>query len=422
MASTPRMTELVSIIQTSTSQLSKYLANHGKPQPSFNIDAPADLGIPHGLEEIEAARTAALSACMELHDLLLGPRKLMTTIINPTALQAIYRLDIASKFPVGEEISYEDLARRCELREHEIRSIIRYAIVHHRVFQESRDGFVIHSAASRLLAENANNIREMVGLTVEEWAPAYSKTVDAMLKFPDRNPNETGFSLANNTDKPFYAFLSQYPLRVQRFAASMSQLSKASGAQVQFLIDSYQWADLGSGTVVDVGGSQGHVSIKIAEAHRKLKFVIQDLPEVVSGADKLLPVELGGRFTFMAHNLFDEQKIQGDVYLLRYILHNWPDDYCVRILRALIPAMTSRSRILISDHVVPGLDVLPLSEDRDIRAMDLRMMMLQNARERELRDWQDIIREADPRFFIAGVKLMGQSITGLIEVGFNHSK
>lgn len=147
----------------------------------------------------------------------------------------------------------------------------------------------------------------------------------------------------------------------------MSQLSKASGSQVQFLVDTYPWADLGSGTVVDVGGSQGHVSIKIAEAHRELKFVVQDLPEVVSGADKLLPAELGNRFTFMAHNLFDEQKIQGDVYLLRYILHNWPDDYCARILRALIPALKPGSRILISDHLVPGLDVLPLSEDRDIR-------------------------------------------------------
>jgi hypothetical protein len=67
------------------------------------------------------------------------------------------------------------LAKRCELREHEIRSIIRYAIVHHRVFLEPRDGFVAHSTASKLLAENANNIQEMVGLTVEEWAPAYNK-------------------------------------------------------------------------------------------------------------------------------------------------------------------------------------------------------------------------------------------------------
>lgn len=52
--------------------------------------------------------------------------------------------------------------------------------------------------------------------------------------------------------------------------------------------------------------------------------------------------------------------------------------------------------------------------------MDLRMMMLQNARERELRDWKNIIQQADSRFYIVGVKLMGQSITGIIEVGFNQ--
>lgn len=54
-----------------------------------------------------------------------------------------------------------------------------------------------------------------------------------------------------------------------------------------------------------------------------------------------------------------------------------------------------------------------------IRAMDLRMMTLQNARERELRDWESIIQQADARFAISSVRLMEKSITGFLEVVFN---
>lgn len=79
------------------------------------------------------------------------------------------------------------------------------------MFREPRNGYVAHSAASQLLAENANNIQDMVGLTIEEWAPAYNRvcipsprmekneananpneqTVHAMTQFPNRRPNET---------------------------------------------------------------------------------------------------------------------------------------------------------------------------------------------------------------------------------------
>ncbi|KAL6691352.1 hypothetical protein J3F84DRAFT_386921, partial [Trichoderma pleuroticola] len=92
--------------------------------------------------------------------------------------------------------------------------------------------------------------------------------------------------------------------------------------------------------------------------------------KVVSGQDKWLPAELDGRFTFMAQSLFDEQKIQEDVYLLRYILRNWPVDYCVLTLRVLIPIPALNLGHAFSDHAFLGLP-----EGRDF-AIDFRMMIL----------------------------------------------
>lgn len=44
----------------------------------------------------------------------------------------------------------------------------------------------------------------------------------------------------------------------------------------------YLWSDLPNGTtIVDVGGGVGSASMEISRAHPHLKFVVQDLPQVV---------------------------------------------------------------------------------------------------------------------------------------------
>lgn len=74
--------------------------------------------------------------------------------LNATSLHAIYKFQIAKKVPIHGEISFTDLAKLCDLPETDLRRIVRFAITYHRVFQEPRKGILVHSAASRRLAEN----------------------------------------------------------------------------------------------------------------------------------------------------------------------------------------------------------------------------------------------------------------------------
>lgn len=56
----------------------------------------------------------------------------------------------------------------------------------------------------------------------------------------------------------------------------------------------------------------------------------------------------------MAHDFFTEQPVVGaDVYLFRWIMHNWSDKYCVKILRCLIPALKPGAKIIVNDNVLP---------------------------------------------------------------------
>ena len=130
---------------------------------------------------------------------------------------------------------------------------------------------------------------------------------------------------------------------------------------------SYDWNSLGNALVVDVGGSQGPIALSLAKEFPSLKFVVQDLAATIEGADALLPAELGGRVDFMAHDFFTPQPVQADVYILRWIFHNWSDKYSVKILQALRPALKPGARILVHDGCLPDPGMVPGWIEKDIR-------------------------------------------------------
>lgn len=90
------------------------------------------------------------------------------------SLHAIYKYDIASKVPVHGEISFTDLASKCNIDEANLRRILRFAMAFHHVFQEPIKGLVAHTAASRKLAEDPMALA-LAGYTSEELWQSFAK-------------------------------------------------------------------------------------------------------------------------------------------------------------------------------------------------------------------------------------------------------
>ena len=86
------------------------------------------------------------------------------------------------------------------------------------------------------------------------------------------------------------------------------------------------------------------------------KFVVQDInaeglrmgQEI---ADK--DPQLKGRITWLEHDLFKPQDVVADAYFFRHILHDWSDENCIKMIKALVPALKDGARILISEGVMP---------------------------------------------------------------------
>jgi hypothetical protein len=317
------------------------------------------------------------------------------------SLRAIIRYDIARSFPADSTTTIPEIVQNSELHVDDVQRIIRHALTQG-LFREPRSGVVAHSATTQVIVK-VPYASDWLAAALQRMGTVSGHVVDAMQKWPgSQEPTQTAYNMAYDTDLPFFVHLSQDETKFKHFASAMTFFTSTPAMKSDFAIDGYDWAQHASDTIVDVGGSHGVVAFKLAEKYPERKIVVQDRPEVVASAPQ--KPELG-HVEFRAHDFFKEQPIKGaDVYFYRWILHDWSDNYCVLILRCLIPAPKKGAKVILMDSIVPEPGTLTPFQEKPIRAFDIMMKGLFNGKERTEGDWMKLVREADDKFDVVEVR------------------
>jgi predicted O-methyltransferase YrrM len=145
--------------------------------------------------------------------------------------------------------------------------------------------------------------------------------------------------------------------------------------------------------VVDVGGGVGGLAVALMEANPHLYGVVYDLPDVASrAAENLRRNGLGDRSDARGGSFFESVPDGADAYLLSYVLHDWTDEDCVRILRSVAAAMHPDSRLLVVENVLPEGDA-----PHPGRTLDLLMVTLTHGRERTREEYRRLLERAGLR-------------------------
>ena len=281
-------------------------------------------------------------------------------------------------------------------------------------------GRVRHTAASRLLVTNTG-LADSVGLQTEELGPAGSRLVDAWDKWGQdtKEPNRTAFALVNETNGSIFDVLAKNPERGRRFNSSMRFYTSDYTWDLRHILSAYDWKalDRSGALVVDVGGGNGQVSQFLARNTNKLSFLVQDLPHVVPSARDELPAELKGRVEFAVHSFLERQKLSTspDAFLLRWILHDWPDAYCVRIMQSLVPAMRPGTKVLIYEYVLDDAPVRDLNGRVGLQ-LDMIVSACFNGQERRRADFEKLLALSDERFVLETIRKPEGSTMSLVEV------
>ena len=285
------------------------------------------------------------------------------------------------------------------------------------IFCEPQPGFIAHTAASRVLAENPL-MQDFVGNVCEVRFPSSARTVDALKKYgKSQDPNQSGFSLCNNTARGLYEELSHDTELSRRWNGAMRAL--ASQIDFNFILQSFPWTSYTEPTILDIGGGCGDVSIGLKRHLPSAKFIVQDAAETARKQGEDISVDLNSGITFEFYDFRTIQPIHGaDIYYFRNIFHNWPDKNCIEILRNQIPSLKKDAKLLIDDFTLQEPGALSASEERKQRWMDLNMLIFFSSQERSLEDWEKLLTTADPRFKLVNASRSLNQPNAILEVAW----
>jgi hypothetical protein len=144
--------------------------------------------------------------------------------------------------------------------------------------------------------------------------------------------------------------------------------------------------------VVDVGGGEGALLAELLMRHPHLTGSVLDLPRAVGAARATARREhLDGRMDAVEGNFFHQMPPGADAYILASILHDWPDEAAVRILRACRAAMPVHARLVVIEQVIddPNANLLFSTES------DVTMMVLLGGKERTREGFVALFEAAD---------------------------
>jgi len=199
--------------------------------------------------------------------------------------------------------------------------------------------------------------------------------------------------------RDFYDHLDAHPEQGEIFDGAMDDLTRVV---VPGLLAVCGLS--GTERIVDVGGGNGTLLTEILRAYPEAGGTLLETPRVAETArTRFRNQGTAERCRAVPGDFFEHVPEGGDVYLLKWVLHNWSDEDALRILCSCRRAMGPGARLLVIESVLPDGD-----GPHPSRAMDLAMLVLSGGRERTRGDYAALlgraglrlvsVRDADARY------------------------
>ena len=188
-----------------------------------------------------------------------------------------------------------------------------------------------------------------------------------------------------------FEWLASHPEQAREFGQAMTSISGTENPAVAEALDVS-----GLGKLVDVGGGHGSLIAAILARNPGLRGVVYDRPEVIENARQAGHVTASAvkdRCELVAGSFFESVPPGADACLMKYILHDWEDELCVRILTNCRRAMGPKGKVFVVDNVIPSGN-----DPHWGKLLDINMLVLAGGRERTREEFGKI-------FAAAGFKL-----------------
>jgi hypothetical protein len=262
-----------------------------------------------------------------------------------SAVGAAATLDIAEHLGAGPR-SARDLAGATHTDERVLKRMMRTLVVAG-LFAREEDGRFANTPDSELLRDgHPQSMRRFCMLAAGDYQRVFQELLHSLRTGEPAARQALGGTL--------YEHLERMPEAAAVYDRAMEDLARPVGAALCEVIDFSEVR-----TVVDVGGGRGTVLMALLAAHPALRGICVDRPSVCARAQEELTRQapsIAARLDYRPGDFFTEVPADGDIYLLKNVLHNWADAPSIRILTSIRAAMTARSaaRLLVVEPLLDG--------------------------------------------------------------------
>lgn len=284
-------------------------------------------------------------------------------------------LNVADKVPRNGAVKVHDLAMACAVHVEPLLRILR-GLAAFNIFQLSPDGAVSHTSRSLLLRTDVADSRHHAALFWNGrglWE-TYGKLDVAMT---GGIPHEAAWEMNR------FAYLRQHPDEARIFDAHMTTFPDRLPA----IATAYDFSR--AKVIADIGGGNGGLLREILSRFSAPRGIVFDRKDVIESltSEHLLQ----GRISGQSGSFFDHVPDGADLFILNWILHDWSDEDCIRILRTCRKAMGPHSRLLIGEDI---LEVDP-ARAAAMAYLDIQMMaMFGSARIRSEQEFRNLLDES----------------------------
>ena len=323
--------------------------------------------IRHHLIRLHQQLTPAPAAMMEM---------ILATWVSQ-AITAAAQLGVADALATGP-LTIEELAARVGADADALRRLLR-ALIGRGIFRRRRDGrYELNSLASTLCSDAPVSMTSAARFYgSREQRERWTLLVDSVRTGKTVVPVLRG--------KESFDYFAGQPELAELFNQTMTSVSELADGTV---VAGYDFSAYP--TIVDVGGGHGPLLAAILAGAPASRGVLYDLPSVVAHAPNLLrDHKVADRVRIAEGSFFDSVPAGGDAYILKNIIHDWPDEKAVQILRNVRAAAGPRATVLLVELVIP-------KHDRDFpgKWVDLEMLLNLGARERTAAEYQELLSQA----------------------------
>jgi hypothetical protein len=339
--------------------------------------APESSAAESSAAESSAAESSAAEDAVDLQEML--------DLATPWCLRVAATLRIPGHIAAGHT-DIGDLAAAAGCDQDALHAVLGH-LVSHGVFTEASPGrFSCNRAATQLAdASQFIDLDGIGGRMAHTWGtlldyvrtgqPAYAKVFG----------------------RPFWEDLAAHP----RIAADFDALMGPAGHGFpDYDIElSGGWEPIR--TIVDVGGGTGAMLASLLRRHPQARGILVDLPGTVARAGHIMQ-EAGvtSRVTVAGQSFFDPLPAGADLYLLKSVLNDWPDEPTVAILGRCAQAARADSSIAVLGGVSP--DELPHTLGID--------MLVAGGKSSTLTHFTELARQAGLDILAAGPQSSGRYV------------